>query len=490
MPPSKDRKRTKLDSVDEIRPKDKAELELEALVFGGDDNAQVERIWKRVGHELSDDADDDPEPGDAEGEEEDMEERAAENDGVSNACNALVTIYLHLHAFDGLSQLFFLDFGPTPLANADPNDAQQDQDPDDDGEFSETRSSDEDDDATRERARKKQQKFEKERYGKPAAWRDDDDVTLRVSLMAEKRLRKLRDDEAEDTISGVEYEQRLRRQFEKIHPVPTWCKLPSQTKSRKRPNRGTDSDYSDEEEQRSGPEEDEDATLLRNTLGILRKDQRGRLLPQGEIEMTRLKNANQMGYSQSAVTSLSFHPNAQVLLTSGLDKTLRLFQIDGKLNPKVQSVYLSDMPVHSSAFDPTGTTILATGRRKYFYIYDVQAGHVDKSQGIYGRENKSLEKFSMSPCGRYVAFLGRDGYIVLVSYKTKQWVANLKMNNSVRSVAWAQDGESLWSVGGDAEVYQWDLRNSRQCIKRWADDGGFKPCALAVSGNEEYYAVG
>lgn len=147
------------------------------------------------------------------------------------------------------------------------------------------------------------------------------------------------------------------------------------------------------------------------------------------------------------------------------------------------------MPVRSSAFHPSGATILATGRRKYFYIYDVQSGRVDKNPGIYGREDKSLEKFSISPCGRYIAFLGRDGYVVLVSYKTKQWIANLKMNNSVRSVAWGADGEKLWSVGGDAEVYQWDLR-TRECVKRWADNGGFKPCVMAVSENEEYYAVG
>lgn len=74
MPPSKDRKRPKLDP---LRPfpskatkkklKDKAELELESLVFGGDDEAQVKGIWERAGHELSDGEEDDEEDEKAEG---------------------------------------------------------------------------------------------------------------------------------------------------------------------------------------------------------------------------------------------------------------------------------------------------------------------------------------------------------------------------------------------------------------------------------------
>lgn len=42
---------------------------------------------------------------------------------------------------------------------------------------------------------------------------DDDDKTLVVSLKSANRLKKLRKAEEEDTVSGVDYEQRLRRQY-------------------------------------------------------------------------------------------------------------------------------------------------------------------------------------------------------------------------------------------------------------------------------------
>lgn len=152
-------------------------------------------------------------------------------------------------------------------------------------------------------------------------------------------------------------------------------------------------------------------------------------------------------------------------------------------------MYFKDLPIHASAFHPQGDQIVATGRRKYYYIYDVQSGSVDRSSGIWGREDKSLEQFSLSPCGKYIAFLGRDGYIILVSFKTKQWIANLKMNSSVHSVDWSADGKYIWGVGIDGEVYQFDIAQ-RACVHRWMDDGAFKPSALSVSPNEDYYAVG
>ncbi|KAG8729513.1 hypothetical protein FRC12_020915, partial [Ceratobasidium sp. 428] len=46
---------------------------------------------------------------------------------------------------------------------------------------------------------------------KKAAWVDPDDNQLDVSIASDRRLRKLRNSAAEDTISGREYESRLRR---------------------------------------------------------------------------------------------------------------------------------------------------------------------------------------------------------------------------------------------------------------------------------------
>jgi len=58
-------------------------------------------------------------------------------------------------------------------------------------------------------------------------------------------------------------------------------------------------------------------------------------------------------------------------MTAGQDKTIRLFEIDGENNPKAQGVFFNDMPILHAAFTPDGSQIIASGRRKYFYSFDL-----------------------------------------------------------------------------------------------------------------------
>lgn len=55
------------------------------------------------------------------------------------------------------------------------------------------------------------------------AWVDSDDDRIVVSLASNPRLRKLRNTESEDLVNGREYTKRLRRQFERLCPVPGWA---------------------------------------------------------------------------------------------------------------------------------------------------------------------------------------------------------------------------------------------------------------------------
>ena len=52
-----------------------------------------------------------------------------------------------------------------------------------------------------------------------------------------------------------------------------------------------------------------------------------RVLPPHMLEAVRVKDANQQDPSRAAVQSVEFHPLGQLLMTAGLDKRLRLFQV-------------------------------------------------------------------------------------------------------------------------------------------------------------------
>lgn len=103
-------------------------------------------------------------------------------------------------------------------------------------------------------------------------------------------------------------------------------------------------------------------------------------------------------------------------------------QIDGKRNPKVQSLFLQDFPIHKAAFVPDGSGVVAAGRRNFFFVYDLEAGRVERVNCLIGRDEKSLECFEVSPDSKVVAFLGNEGYILLTSLRTRQCIGTLKMN--------------------------------------------------------------
>ncbi|KAF9364607.1 U3 small nucleolar RNA-associated protein 18 [Mortierella sp. NVP85] len=439
---------------DPAKPKEKSEVELESLVFG-DNEDLLEGTFSKVGHELSSD--------------EEIDERDEFDYGTEDFDNAGEESSGGLE--DG-SDLFFMDTGPEPPLRGEIDEDEESRDEDEDMDASSEGSEDESEESRLIAI-----------YGGKPAWIDEDDKNLSVSLKSVNRLKKLRKEDSEDIVNGLDYEQRLRRQFEKVYPVPSWAQ-PEGSKKRRRRNVGADSDseYSDEEEQH------EDNSILTRVKGYIEKTKL-RILSPESISVTRVKNANQMGYSKSVIQSVEFHPNSQMLLTAGFDRTLRLFQIDGKFNQMMQSIFYKDMPIYKASFSAKGDAIVASGRRKYFYTYNIEAGKVDKSQGINGRHEKSLEKFSLSPCGKWIAFLGRDGYIILVSSHTRQWVKNLKMNGNVRAVAWSSDSTYLYSVGGDTEIYQWEI-SSGKCLHQFMDDGGFKPTCIAVSPNDQYWAIG
>ena len=97
---------------------------------------------------------------------------------------------------------------------------------------------------------------------------------------------------------------------------------------------------------------------------------------------------------------------------------------------------------------------MLSGRRKFFYFYDAISGKVDLVPGILGRDERSWERHTVSPDGKLIAFVGNDGYVVLVDSHSKQSIGSLKLNGSVRAITFTPDGSEVLASGSDGDIYR------------------------------------
>lgn len=408
-------------------------------------------------------------------------------------------------------------------------------------------------------------KAKKPKRTKRCVWSDPDDAALTIDLTRNNnlaangsrvgvaRLRRLREEVGETKISGLEYELRLRAQFEKLHPRPGWASF-----------RLTSLSDQPADEFGEGSNEaviiNEDANrgihdLLRSDTGLVEgyghRDQDSTLpsvkvrgkLKAGEIELDRLRNANDAQNANAiaaeeslpGIEMVRFHPSprASVLMTASRDRRVRLFQIDGKTNPLVQTIHVPDLPIQHASFHPSGSSALISGLRPFLYAYDLQAGRVVRS--IPWRGSGSLHsqssaeddgaelklsdaKFQPNTAeegNRLLAIGGRRGFVHLLDWGRSgaaggTRIGGVRMNSALGGFTWDAasvlgdrgTGIGVTGTGKDVElltmstegsVHLWDIRNTGMevgCTSIWNDPGSFAAKGLEVSPNGKFWTVG
>lgn len=335
------------------------------------------------------------------------------------------------------------------------------------------------------------------------AWEDSDDDRLAISLAGVSRLRKLRITEAEDVVSGAEYSRRLRQQYLKLNPLPAWAREAEGRPSKRRRRSSAASNSSDD----SGSDSDSDVSaqpleaFLRdvNRLAGLGSTKKRRLRPE-VIDIQRTREIPDK--HKAAVTCLSFHPEYPVLLSSSTASIIYLHHIAPSAhpipNPQLTSVQVKQVDVRRAEFlYPKGDKVFFAGRRKYFHHWDLQSGAVQKTTQILGHrlEHKTMERFKLSPCGRYMAIIASTkkggGIINVLSSVSMQWIAaaRLSSRNGIADFAWWSTGNGMTILGKDGQVGEYSME-SRSFVGLWNDEGCVGGIVLALGGHQGPASLG
>jgi len=165
--------------------------------------------------------------------------------------------------------------------------------------------------------------------GDHPAWVDEDDDKLKVDLLQTDRLKKLRksrEEPAATALGGVDFTARLRERYKSTMQRTArtdWARV------------NEDFDEDDGETKRATTSDDFlDGHLLRNS---------SRRLPPNLLSVVRCPDANQTDPNSAVVQAVHFHPGSEpdrpLMLTAGLDKTLRFFQVGEEESVKVHGIH-------------------------------------------------------------------------------------------------------------------------------------------------------
>lgn len=448
-----------------IPPPDEEELLLSKLVFG--DNTDFYNELQNV--DLNVNSDEDAAEYEQNSDSE-ASENGAENDDIGKIMD---------------DQLFFVDDGAEAGQDADAMDIDSEDEHEDEAGYDDSDEySDEEQDA----------------------WVDSDDERLQINITETNRSKKLRTSYVESQINGRDYVQRLRSQFEKIYPKPTWVEDEDDSEI----NDDSESD-SDEYENVLNGDVNALSKILQSTYNYTEKS--SKLLPPKTLDITRLKDANATHPSRSAIQSLSFHPTKPILLTGGYDRTLRIYHIDGKSNHLVTSVHIKGTPVQTCCFyssqDGKEQKVFTGGRRRYMHSWDLSNNNtsvakIDKISRLYGHQDtqRSFEKFKLAHFqdaygNRHglICLQGNNGWINILHASTGVWLQGCKIEGVISDFCidykTAQHGKFitvLIAVNTYGEVWEFDLNNSGKTVRRWKDDGGVGITKIQVGGGTSIYS--
>jgi len=293
-----------------------------------------------------------------------------------------------------------------------------------------------------------------------AAWHDEADEKVLVKDVDDVVKRT-----EEKKVSRERYSSTVERKFKGLVGDPTWACL----------------DKKDKEE------EDSDDEFFQETTDLFDKRSKNSRLKSKTLacKMITDMNAASRHEGKNGIEGVDFHPTSTVGLVAGKSGRATIMQIDGKTNPKIQTVHFKDFPLRTAKFSTNGEEVIVGSiDRPFFYSYDMIAGKIIKVPISAQRMNgaKNTGNFVLSPDGKLIALMGKNGSIYLFAAKSKEYVGYLQMNDKCGALAFSKSGQKLYTHGYGGEVYIWDVK-SRRCESKFADEGCISGRSLAVNSN-------
>ncbi|KAG7164641.1 U3 small nucleolar RNA-associated protein 18 homolog [Homarus americanus] len=304
------------------------------------------------------------------------------------------------------------------------------------------------------------------------AWVDEDDDNIRVKDICAS-MTKARGKRGIREVSNVKYELKLQEKFSQVFgSTPEWADLNNKLTG--------DSDDDDE--------------MTRTTGNYLSAESSGKL-PKTSLEYKKLHDLNHTSRSEGAVLkAVEFNPRFQVGLVAGFSNNsfgaATLFQVDGSLNHKIQSIKFPKFTIKCAKFLQDGKKfVVGSNLYGHFFVYDMEAAKEMRIPCSKTEERSSMKNFIVSPDGELLVFVGTKGLLYVFDATTLSLIDTFHSPEEVKAAAFNESGSKMYTHGIGGDVFVWDM-TSRACVHRFYDDGCIDGTSIAVSPSNQFLACG
>jgi WD40 repeat protein len=183
---------------------------------------------------------------------------------------------------------------------------------------------------------------------------------------------------------------------------------------------------------------------------IVSPDTKIRVITSIQQVVYAMKEKNRLLGHSSSVYSVAFSPDNKMIATGSGDRTVKLWNLEGK---ELQTFKGHSDSVWSVAFSPDGKTIATGSLDRTVKLWNLEG----KELQTFKRHSDSVWSLAFSPDGKTIATGSGDRTVKLWNLEGKELQTFKGHSDTVYSVAFSPDGKTIATGSLDRTVKLWNL---------------------------------